>query len=67
MLKNLQNEISFSYVIFLTLKMNLEREMIQRLVMNLALNLISNGDKLSVQFPKLGKKHSKKITVIVQI
>ena len=47
--------------------MNLEREMIQRLVMNLALNLMSNGDKLSVQFPKLGKKHSKKITVIVQI
>ena len=24
--------------------------------MNLAINLISNGDKLSIQFPKLGKK-----------
>ena len=24
--------------------------------MNVAINLISNGDKLSIQFPKLGKK-----------
>ena len=28
--------------------------------MNLAINLISNGGKLSIQFPKLGKKYSKK-------
>ena len=28
--------------------------------MNLAINFISNEDKLSIQFPKLGKKHSKK-------
>ena len=35
--------------------------------MNSATNLISNGDKLSVQFPKFGKKYSKKIKVIAQI
>ena len=36
-------------------------------LMNLAINLISHEDKLSIQFPKLGKKHSKKIKVIAQI
>ena len=56
MLKNLQNKISFSYMILLTLKMNLKRGMNQKLIMNSAINLITNGDKLSVQFPKLGKK-----------
>ena len=35
--------------------------------MNLAINLISNGGKLSIQFPELGRKYSKKIKVIAQI
>ena len=45
-LKNLQNKISFSYMIFLTVKMSLKRCMKRRLVTILTLNLISNGDKL---------------------
>ena len=57
MLKNFQNKISFSYVILLTLKMSLKLEMKWRLVIILAINLISNGDKLLIQFPKLGKKY----------
>ena len=35
--------------------------------MNLEINLISNEDKLSIQFPKHGKNYSKKIKVIAQI
>ena len=35
--------------------------------MNLVLNLISNGDKLSAQFPKPGKKILKENQVIAQI
>ena len=48
MLKNLQNKISVTYMIFLTLKMSLERGMKWRLVIILTKNLISNGYKLSV-------------------
>ena len=55
MIKNLQNNISFSYMIFLTWKMNLKCEMKRMLVTVLPKNVISNGDKLSVQFPKRGK------------
>ena len=67
MLKNLQNKISFSYMIFLTLKLSLKRGMKRGLVIILVVNLISNGGNLSIQFPKLGKKYSKKIKVIAQI
>ena len=35
--------------------------------MNSGMNLILNGDKLSDEFPKLRKKHSRKIKVIVQV
>ena len=40
--------------------MNLKREMKYRLLMNLAINLISIGDKLSIQFPKLEKNTQRK-------
>ena len=55
MMKNLQNNISFSYMIFLKWKMNLKRERKRMLVTILPKNLISNADKWSVQLPKLGK------------
>ena len=48
MLKNLQNKISVTYMIFLTLKMSLKRGMKWRLVIIWTKNLISNGYKLSV-------------------
>ena len=65
-LKNLQNKI-FSYMIFLIKKMSLKPEMKGRLVLALMFNLISNRHRLSIQFPKLGKKYSKKVKVIAQI
>ena len=43
-------------MIFLILKKSLKRGMKWRLVKILAINLISNGDKSSVQFPKTWKK-----------
>ena len=59
-LKNLQNKMSFSYGISLMLKMSLKREMKCRLVIILAINFISNGNKLSIQFSKLGKKSTER-------
>ena len=47
--------------------MSLKLGMKWRLVIILTINLISNGEKLSIQFPKLGKKYSKKVKVIGQI
>ena len=55
MLKNLRYKISFSYMIFLTLKISLKPGMKWRLVIILARNLISNGEKLSIQFTNLQK------------
>ena len=56
-LKNLQNKMSFSYAISLILKISLKRGMKCRLVIILAINFISNRNKLSIQFLKLGKKY----------
>ena len=47
--------------------MSLRRRMKRRLVIILAINLISNWDKLSIQFQKLGKNYSKRIRMIAQI
>ena len=51
-------------MIFLTLKMSLKSGMKQRLGIILTINLISNRDRLSIQFLKLRKKYSKKFKVI---
>ena len=47
--------------------MNLRLGMKQKLVIILKINLISNGDKLLIYFPKCGKKYSKTVKVIAQI
>ena len=39
----------------------------RRLVLILTISFISNGDKLSIHFPKLGEIYSKKVKVIAQI
>ena len=60
-LQNLQNKISFN--LFNT-ECELERGMKWRLLIISTISFILNGYKLSIQFPKLGKKYSKKVKVM---
>ena len=55
-LKNLQNKISFSYMIFLTVKMSLKRCMKRRLVTILTLNLHFKWRQIVNSIPKTWKK-----------
>ena len=55
-LKNLQNKISFSYMIFLTVKMSLKRCMKRRLVTILTLNLHFKWIQIVNSIPKTWKK-----------
>ena len=58
---------SFAAEVNFKLKLSLKRGTKWRLVIILTINLILNGGKLSIQFPKLGKQYSKKVKVIAQM
>ena len=56
MLEFAKQNMIFAYVILLTLKISLKLGMKWRLVIILTINLVLNGEKLSTQFPKFGRK-----------